>query len=139
MYCTNFLILIWPLLFISIEMWDKNLLHTKCVGTRLCIRSCLLCELTTSLLVASMTHSDTGSHNRLDLIQNLVPTHYVCNGYFSVTSCVWPIIFCIIVSWLILTVSLGEIKGKMSKLTINRYKITENGQFYSVSEFQWLK
>jgi hypothetical protein len=25
--------------------------------------------------------SDTGSHNRLDLIQSLVPPHYVCNGY----------------------------------------------------------
>ena len=27
------------------------------------------------------TRSDTGSHNRLDLIQSLVPPHYVCNGY----------------------------------------------------------
>jgi hypothetical protein len=27
------------------------------------------------------TRSDTGTHNRLDLIQSLVPTHYVCNGY----------------------------------------------------------
>jgi hypothetical protein len=25
--------------------------------------------------------SDTGSHNRLDLIQSIVPPHYVCNGY----------------------------------------------------------
>ena len=23
----------------------------------------------------------TGSYNRLDLIQSLVPTHYICNGY----------------------------------------------------------
>ena len=44
------------------------------------IRSCLLRELTTSQLVAIATRSDTGSHNRLDLIQSLVPTHYVCNG-----------------------------------------------------------
>ena len=28
-----------------------------------------------------MTCSDTGSQNRLDLIQSLVPPHYVCNGY----------------------------------------------------------
>jgi hypothetical protein len=27
--------------------------------------------------------SDAGSHNRLDLIQSLVPPHYVCNGYLS--------------------------------------------------------
>jgi hypothetical protein len=27
------------------------------------------------------TRSDTGSHNRLDLIQSLVPPHYACNGY----------------------------------------------------------
>ena len=27
--------------------------------------------------------SDAGSHNRLDLIQSLVPLHYVCNGYLS--------------------------------------------------------
>jgi hypothetical protein len=27
--------------------------------------------------------SDTGSHNRLDLIQSLVPPYYVCNGYIS--------------------------------------------------------
>ena len=26
-------------------------------------------------------HSDTGSHNRLELIQGLVPSHYACNGY----------------------------------------------------------
>jgi len=25
--------------------------------------------------------SDTGSHNRLDLIQSIVPTHYVCSWY----------------------------------------------------------
>jgi hypothetical protein len=30
--------------------------------------------------------SDTGSHNRLDLIQSLVPPHYVCNGYISMQS-----------------------------------------------------
>ena len=41
----------------------------------------LLCELTSSLLVAIMTCSDTGSYNRLDLIQSLIPTHCACNGY----------------------------------------------------------
>ena len=38
-------------------------------------------ELTVSQLV--VTRSDTGSHNRLDLIQSLVPPHYVCNGYLQ--------------------------------------------------------
>jgi hypothetical protein len=38
-------------------------------------------ELTVSQLVAIAAHSDTGSYNRLDLIQSLVPPHYVCNGY----------------------------------------------------------
>ena len=56
-------------------------MHAYCVGTRLYIMSCLLCELTTSQLVAFATRSDTDSHNRLDLIQSLVPTHCVCNGY----------------------------------------------------------
>jgi hypothetical protein len=43
--------------------------------------TCLLRELTASQLVAIATHSDTGSHNKLDLIQSLVPPHYLCNGY----------------------------------------------------------
>ena len=38
-------------------------------------------ELTASQLVAIVTRSDTGSHNRLDPIQSLVPPHYLCNGY----------------------------------------------------------
>ena len=49
--------------------------------TRFYIRSSLLRELTTSQLVAIATRSDTGSHNRFDLIQSLAPPHYVCNGY----------------------------------------------------------
>jgi hypothetical protein len=32
-------------------------------------------------LVAIATRSDTGSHNRLGLIQSVVPPHYVCNWY----------------------------------------------------------
>ena len=31
------------------------------------------------------TRSDPASHNRLDLIQSLVPTHYVCNGYICLS------------------------------------------------------
>jgi hypothetical protein len=53
----------------------------QCGGTKLCIRSCLLRDLTASQIVAIATRSDTASHNRLDLIQSLVPPHYVCNGY----------------------------------------------------------
>ena len=40
-------------------------------------------ELTASQLVAVATRSDTGSHNRLDLIQSLVPPHKICNGYVA--------------------------------------------------------
>jgi hypothetical protein len=35
----------------------------------------------TNRITTLATRSNTGSHNRLDLIQSLVPTHYVCNGY----------------------------------------------------------
>ena len=38
-------------------------------------------ELTAPQLVTIATRTDTGSHNRLDLIQSLLPPHYVCNGY----------------------------------------------------------
>jgi len=38
-------------------------------------------ELTASQLIAIVPRSDTGSHNRLDLIQSFVPPHCVCNGY----------------------------------------------------------
>ena len=48
-----------------------------CLG----FNSCLLLELTASQLLAIAKSSDTDSHNRLDLIYSLVPTHYVCNGY----------------------------------------------------------
>ena len=50
---------------------------------RLRIRFCLLRELTASQLVAITTRSDTRSHNRLDLIHSLLPTHYISNGYIS--------------------------------------------------------
>jgi hypothetical protein len=71
--------------YVNVEAWV--------CGRRLCIRSCLLHELTASQVVAIFTWSDTGSHNGLlDLIQSLVPTHYVCNGYLWVkitTSCLF--------------------------------------------------
>jgi hypothetical protein len=41
-------------------------------------RSCLLSDLTASELVAFATRGDIGSQNRLDLIQRLVSSHYVC-------------------------------------------------------------
>ena len=62
-------------------MLDK--LITYVCLSRLCIKACLLCEQTASQLVALATRSDPGSHNRLDLIQGLVPPHYVCIGYTS--------------------------------------------------------
>ena len=40
-------------------------------------------ELYASLLETIATRSDTSSRNRLDLMQSIVPTHYVCNGYLS--------------------------------------------------------
>ena len=39
-------------------------------------------ELTTSLLVAVAIRSDTGSPNRLDLIQSLVPINFVMSWVF---------------------------------------------------------
>jgi hypothetical protein len=38
---------------------------------------------TNRITLTIATRSDTGSHNRLDLIQSLVPTHYVCNTIVS--------------------------------------------------------
>jgi hypothetical protein len=39
-----------------------------------------------SLATSFMTHSNTGSHKRLDLIQSFVPAHCVCNGYIFIQS-----------------------------------------------------
>ena len=55
-------------------MLDKLNTYIVC-WYKTCIRSRLSCELTTSLLVAIATHSDTGSHNQLDLLQSLVYTN----------------------------------------------------------------
>jgi hypothetical protein len=49
------------------------------------MQSCLLCELTASQLQSRLTVSATGPHNRLDLIQSIVPTHYVCNMYMYIS------------------------------------------------------
>ena len=45
------------------------------------IRSRLLYELTASQLVVIAIRGDTGSYNRFDLIQSLIPTRYLCNGH----------------------------------------------------------
>ena len=45
----------------------------------------LLCELTALQLVSTVTRSDPGSHNRLDLIHSLVPTHFVCISLSSIS------------------------------------------------------
>jgi hypothetical protein len=57
--------------------------HSNNMMSWLYIRSCLLCEITALQLITFATRSDTGSYNRLDLIQHVVPPHYVCNGYLS--------------------------------------------------------
>ena len=56
---------------------DTYPLHTQCVGTRLRIRSSLLCE-SVSLRVAIAV----SSRNRRDLIQSLVPTHSLWNTFY---------------------------------------------------------
>jgi hypothetical protein len=45
------------------------------------IRSRLLYQLTASPLVVIAIRGDTGSFYRFDLIQSLIPTRYLCNGY----------------------------------------------------------
>ena len=71
-------------LFLFKVLLDKLITYIVCWYTFF-IRSCLFCELTTSQVVAISTSSDTGSQNTQDLIQSLVPTHYVCNGYISLS------------------------------------------------------
>jgi hypothetical protein len=61
--CTNTLLLSWLILI---------LVHTTSLT---CYK--VLYQHT----VAIMTHIDTSSHNKLDLIQSLVPIHYVYNWY----------------------------------------------------------
>ena len=47
----------------------------------------IVCWYTTLFQVSSVaTRSDTGSYNMLDLVQSLVPAHYVCNGYVLTSS-----------------------------------------------------
>jgi hypothetical protein len=63
----------------EIILFKQKNMWLKCYSPA--VRSCLLRELTASQLVTIVTRSDTGSHNILDLMQCLVPPHYVCNGY----------------------------------------------------------
>ena len=63
-------------------MLDILITYMVC-GDKTSIRSHLSREQTASLLVAIATRSDTGSPHTLDLIQNRVPTHYVCNWFIS--------------------------------------------------------
>ena len=43
---------------------------------------CRTIEEWTNRITTIAACSDNGSHNRFDLIQSLVPTHYICNGYY---------------------------------------------------------
>jgi hypothetical protein len=65
---------------VFIEMLNKLITYIVC-WYKTFIRSCLIHELTASLLVDIMIRCDTVSYNRLDLIQSLVPPHYVHNKY----------------------------------------------------------
>jgi hypothetical protein len=80
-FTANFVIVSLKTFHILVTWQSLSLDIFVCVCTRLCIKSCLSYELTVSLLVAITTLSATGSHKRLDMIQSLVHTHYVCNGY----------------------------------------------------------
>jgi hypothetical protein len=64
-------------------MLDKFITYMVCWYKTLYQDLPVAWTITASQVVAIATRSDTGSHNRLDLIQSLVPTHYVCNGYIS--------------------------------------------------------
>jgi hypothetical protein len=68
-------------------MLHKLIINTHYIHSVLVqdFRSCLLREQTALQLVAFATRSDIGSHNKFDLAQSIVPTHYVCNGYLSYT------------------------------------------------------
>ena len=56
-----------------------NTHYIQCGGTKLCIRTSLLCE-PVSLQVATSCDA-VSSRNRQDLIHSLVPPHYVCNKF----------------------------------------------------------
>jgi hypothetical protein len=85
MYFTNLLILIrilWLVIclkfvFIEMTLLDKLITHI------------VYWYKTFVFGLATATRSDTGSQNRLDLIQSFVPTHYVCNGYVSYFTCLF--------------------------------------------------
>ena len=64
---------------VFIEMLNKLITYIICWYTSL--YQVLPIAWTNHITIA--TRNDTGSHNRLDLIQSLVPTHYSYNGYVS--------------------------------------------------------
>ena len=94
---TNFnstLVICWK--FVFIEMLDK--LITYIVWWYKTVYQVLSVAWTNpSQLVAIVTRSDTGSHNRLDLIQSLAPPHYVWNGYICKVDSACP--FSSFVKW----------------------------------------
>ena len=47
------------------------------------------------------TRNDTGSHNRLDLIQIIVPPHYECNGYLLNNICYFRFVFIVCGSYIV--------------------------------------
>ena len=69
---------------ISLAKWNTYPLHTYCGGTRLCIRSSLLCEPVSLHVVIATSCDVVCSDNRQDLIQSLV--HYLVYFYWNVIS-----------------------------------------------------
>ena len=68
--------------FVFIEMLDKLITYIVCwYKTLYQVLPVVWTNRITIVTIA--TRSDTGSHNRLDLIQSLIPPHHVCNGYLS--------------------------------------------------------
>ena len=75
-YCTKFnLTLVSCLKFAFIEMLDKLITYIVCWYYILELACC----------VNEPHHNSSLSRNRLDLIEGIVPTHYVCNGCLSYT------------------------------------------------------
>ena len=66
--------------FVFIEMLDKLITYIM-FWYKTMYQILPVSRTNASQLVDIVIRSDTGSHNRLDLIQSLVPTRYVSNGY----------------------------------------------------------